>query len=159
MIKLLVNSNDFLHRLLLTNIQVSRLRKAFVNKSSANIELSRTQLHKIGKSEGFLGRPLGLLLKIVLPLMKNVLQPLAKGVSTGLTSASPGTEAVFQKKVFGSVMTILLISDEEMNDITKIIKSLKQSGLLITGVSEAVKKEAKKVKRYIYWHVIRCIRC
>ena len=91
MIKLLVNSNDFLHRLLLTNIQVSRIRKAFVNKSSANIELSRTQLHKIGKSEGFLGRPLGLLLKIVLPLMKNVLQPLAKGVSAGLTSASPGT--------------------------------------------------------------------
>ena len=66
------NSNDeynFPHKLLLTNTQVLRLQKAFANNSSANIKLSKTQLHKIGQS----GRVLGLLLKPSLPLMKNVL--------------------------------------------------------------------------------------
>ena len=66
------HSNDeynFPHKLLLTNTQVLRLQKAFANNSSANIKLSKTQLHKIGQS----GRVLGLLLKPGLPLMKNVL--------------------------------------------------------------------------------------
>ena len=48
-------SNDkknFPHKLLLTNRQVLRLCKAFLNNSSANINLSKTQLHKIGQSEG-----------------------------------------------------------------------------------------------------------
>ena len=52
------NSNDennFLHKFLLTNTQVSRLRKAFANSSSANIKLWKTQLHRIGQSRGFLG--------------------------------------------------------------------------------------------------------
>ena len=51
------DSNDesnFPHKLLFPNAQVSRLRKAFVNNSSANIKLSKTQLHKIGHSGGFL---------------------------------------------------------------------------------------------------------
>ena len=42
------DQNNFLHKLLLTNTQVSRLRKAFTNGSSVNIKLSKTQLHKIG---------------------------------------------------------------------------------------------------------------
>ena len=42
------DENNFLHKLLLTNTQVSRLRKAFANNSSANIKLSKIQLHKIG---------------------------------------------------------------------------------------------------------------
>ena len=51
------DSNDntnFSHQLLLTNTQVSRLRKAYVNNSSVNIKLPKTQLHKIGQSGGFL---------------------------------------------------------------------------------------------------------
>ena len=55
------NSNDganFRHKLLLTNTKVSRLRKVFVNNSSATIKLPKTQLYKIGQSGGFLGRPL-----------------------------------------------------------------------------------------------------
>ena len=63
--------------MLLSNTQVSRLRKAFANGSSANIKLSKTQLHKIGQSGGFLGRILGPLLKTGMPLIKNVLKPLA----------------------------------------------------------------------------------
>ena len=62
------DENDFLHKLLLTNTQVSKLRKAFPNGPSANIKLSKTHLHKIGQSGGFLGRLLGPLLKTGLPL-------------------------------------------------------------------------------------------
>ena len=72
------DDNNFPRKLLLTNTQVSRLRKAFANNSSANIKLSKTQLHKIGQSGGFLGRLLGQLLKTGLPLIENVPKPLAK---------------------------------------------------------------------------------
>ena len=65
-------------KFLLTNTQVSLLRKAFANNYSANINLSKTKLHKIGQSWGFLGRILGSLLKTGLLLMWNVLKPLAK---------------------------------------------------------------------------------
>ena len=75
------DSNDeknFLHKLLLTNTQVSKLCKAFANNTSANIKLSKTQLHKIGQSGGFLGRLLGPLLKAVLPLIGYLFKSLAK---------------------------------------------------------------------------------
>ena len=68
--------NNFSHKLLLTNTQVSKLRKAFANNSSANTKLSKTQLHKIGQS----GECLGPLLKSGLPLIRNVLKLLAKTV-------------------------------------------------------------------------------
>ena len=74
------DENTFLHKLLLTNTQVSKLSKVFANGSSANIKLSKTQLHKIGQTGGFLGRPLGQMLKTGLPLIGNILKPLAKGV-------------------------------------------------------------------------------
>ena len=53
------DENNFLHKLLLTNAQVSKLRKAFANNSAVNTKLSKTQLHKIGQSGGYLGRILG----------------------------------------------------------------------------------------------------
>ena len=77
------DSNDktnFLHKLLSTNAQVLRPRKAFANNSSANIKLSKTQLYKIGQSGGFLGWLLGLLLKTSFPSMKNILTLLPKFV-------------------------------------------------------------------------------
>ena len=67
------DENNFPHKLLWTNTQVSKLQKAFTNGSSANIKLSTTQLHKTRQSGGFLGRRLGALLKTWLPLIKNVL--------------------------------------------------------------------------------------
>ena len=75
------NSDDetkFPHKLLLTNKQVANLRKVFANNSSTDIKLLKTQLPKMMQSWGFLGRLLGPLLKTGLPLMKNVIQPLAK---------------------------------------------------------------------------------
>ena len=133
------DENNFTHRLLLTNTQVSKLRKAFANGSSANIKLSKTQLHKIQQSGGLLGRLLAPLLKIGLSLIGNVLKPLAKSVllPLGLTAAAAATDAAIHKKMFGSGcpsdlalrMTTLIISNEEMNDIMKTIKSLEEFGL------------------------------
>ena len=75
------NSDDetnFPHKLLLTNRQVSNLRKAFANHLSADIKLSKTQLSKMIQSGGFLGRLHGPLLKTGLPLISNVIKALAK---------------------------------------------------------------------------------
>ena len=81
---------NFPHKLLLTNRQVSNLCKGFTNKSSTDIKLSKAQLSKIIKSGGFLGRCLGSLLKTGLPIIKNVIKPLAKRVliPLGLTAAA-----------------------------------------------------------------------
>ena len=120
------NSNDdsnFCHKLLLTTTQVSKIRKVFPNGSSANIKLSKTQLHKISQSRGFLGRPLGPLLKTGLPLAGNELKALAKIVliSLGLTTAASATDAAIHKKMFGSNMNTLIISNEKNDDIMKIV--------------------------------------
>ena len=77
------NSDDetnFPHKLFLTNRKVANLRRAFANHISTAIKLSKTQLSKKIQSGGFLGRLLllGPLLKTGLPLMKSVIQPLAK---------------------------------------------------------------------------------
>ena len=135
-------------KLFVNNTNVLRFCKAFANNSSANIELSKTQLHKIGQSGGFLGRFLGPLLKTGLRLMKNVLKPLLKSVliPLGLTAVASATDAAIQKKIFGSDMTTLIISNEEMDDKIKIVKSIKESGLLKKGVSKTIKNEAKKQK-------------
>ena len=142
------DENNFLHKFLLTNTQVSQLRKAFANGLSANIKLSKTPLHKMGQSGGILGRVLGPLLNTWLPLIGNVLKPLAKSnlIPLGLTTAALATYAAIHKKIFRSGKTTLIISNEKMNDIMKITKSLKESGLLIKGVSETIKNEAKQQK-------------
>ena len=127
------DNNNFPHKLLLTNTQVSKLRKAFANNSLANTKLSKTQLNKIGQSGGFLGKRLGPLLKTGLPLIKNVLKPLANTVliPLGLKTAASATDAAIHKKMLGSVMTALIISNAEMNNIMKIVTSLEESGLLL----------------------------
>ena len=98
------DENNFPHKLLLTNIQVLRLCKAFANNSSANIKSSKTQLQKIEQSERFLDRRLGPLIKTGLPLTGNVLKPLAKSVlvSLRLTAAASITDTGIHKKMFGS---------------------------------------------------------
>ena len=142
------NSNDqnnFPHKLLLTNTKISKLCIAFEYGLSANIKLSKTQLHKKVKSEGFLGRLLRPIIETGLPLMKNVLKLLAKSVliPLQLTTAASATDATIHKKISGSGHTTLMISNEELNNIMKIVKSLEGSGLLIKGVSETVRNQAK----------------
>ena len=133
-----VDSNDensFSHKLLWTITQVLRLRKSFANNSSANIKLSKSQLHKIRQSGGFLGRLLGPLLKTELLLIGNVLKLLVKSVliPLELTAAASVTDAAIHK-------------NEQINDIIKIIKPPEESGLLIKGVKETIKNETKKQK-------------
>ena len=83
--------------MLLNNKQVSKPCKTFANGSSADIKLSKTWLNKIRQSGGFLGKILGLILKTdhYLPLIENILKPLAKCVliALGLTAASSATHA------------------------------------------------------------------
>ena len=87
------NETNFPHELLLTDRKVSNLRKSFVNNSSADIKLSKTQLSKMIQLE-FLSRLFGPLLKTGLPLINNVIKPLAKSVliALGLTAAASAAD-------------------------------------------------------------------
>ena len=101
------------------------------------------------QSGGFLGRLLGPLLKTGLPLTKSVIRPLAKSVliPLGLTAAASAVDAGVLKKILGSGHnnnTTLIISNDEMGDILKIIKSLEDSGVLLKGVSKTIQHEAKE---------------
>ena len=64
-----------------------------------------------------------------------------------LTAAASAADAAIHKKMFGSGFTTLIISNEEMNDIIKIVKSLERFWLLIKVVTETIKNEAKKKKK------------
>ena len=138
------DSNDktnFPHELLLTDRQVSSIRKVFSNNSSVDIKFSKTQLSKMIQSGGFLGKLLGPLLKTGLPLMKSVITPLAKSVliPLGLTAAAAAADAGIHKKILGSGgHTTLIISNRDIEDLIKIVKSLEDSGLLLKGVTESV---------------------
>ena len=127
------------------------LRKAFANHLSTDIKLSKTQLSKMIQSGGFLGRLLGPLLRTGLPLMKSVIKPLAKSVLVplGLTAVASAADAGIHKKILPSGQnnnTTLIILNDEMDDILKIVKSLEDSGLLLKGVSETIQNEAKEQK-------------
>ena len=141
-------SSNVVHNLLSTNTQFPKLHKAFASDFWANIKLSKTQLHKIGQSRGFPGRSLESLLKTGLLLIGNVLKPFAEQVliPLGLTAAVAATDAAIHKKIFGFGTTTLIISNEEMNEILKTVKSLEEFKLLIKAVSEKIKNEAKEQK-------------
>ena len=151
------NETNFPHKLLLTDRQVSSLRKSFASHSSADIKLSKTQLSKMIQSGGFLSRLLGPLLKTGLPLIKNVIKPLAKSVliPLGLTAVASAADTEIHKQILGSGHchssssashnnTILIISNDEIKDIIKIVKSLSNYSLLPEEVSESVQNEAKE---------------
>ena len=154
------NETNFPHKLVLTNRQVSNLLKAFANHLSADIKLSKIQLSKMIQSGEFLGRLLGLLLKTGLQLIKNVIKRakkllvVAKSVliPLGLTAAALEADAGIHKKIFGSGHnhpshnTTLLISNDKIGDIIKIVKSLEDSGWLLKWVTETVQNEVKKQK-------------
>ena len=113
------DETDSPHKILLVNTQVSRIWKDFVNNSLANVRLSKTQLQRIEQSGWLLGRSLRPLLTTRLPLIKNALKPLAKTVLIPLVliAAASATDAAINKKLFGSGMTTLIISHEEINNI------------------------------------------
>ena len=138
------DGNDLPHELLLTTRQKAKLRNAFNNNTSADIKLSSAQIAKIIQSGGFLGSLLsksaGQLIKIAVPLAKNVLPPL------GITAAASALDAGIQKKIHGSGTTTLIISNEEMNDIMKMVQALEDSNILLKGVTKTIKNETKEQK-------------
>ena len=111
---------------------------------STDLKLSKAQISKIIHSGGFLGSLLsklaGPLMKVAIPLAKNVLAPL------GITAAASAIDAGIQKKIHGSGTTTLIISNEEMNDIIKIVQALEDSNILLKGVTKSIKNETKKQK-------------
>ena len=94
------DKTNFPHKLLLTNRQVTNICKAFANKSSTDIKLSKTQTSKMVQSGGYLGKLLSPLLKTGLLLIKNVIKPLAQSVliPLGLTAAASAADAGIHKK-------------------------------------------------------------
>ena len=111
---------------------------------STDLKFCRGQISKIIQSRGFLG---SLLSKLAGPLMK-VAIPLAKDVLAllGITVAASALDTGIQKKIHGSGTTTLIISNEEMNDIMKIIQVLEDSNILLKGVTKTIKNETKKQK-------------
>ena len=83
-----------------------------------------------------------------MPLIGNVIKPLTKRVliPLGLIAAASATDAAVYKKMFRSGFKTLIIYNEVINDIMKIVKSLEELGLLIKGVSETNKNEQKEKK-------------
>ena len=77
-------------------------------------------------------------MKVAMPLAKNVLAPL------GISAATSTIDGSIKKKMLGSGVTTLIISNDEMNAILKIVKSLENSGLFLKGVSETIQYEAKE---------------
>ena len=143
------NKDERPHELLLTTRQNIKLRNALNNNSATDIKLSKAQIKKIIQSRGFLGKLLskleGPLMKVALPIAKNVLAPL------GLTAAMSAIDGSIQKKIHGSGTTKgagvkLIIEQEDMDDIIKIIKALENSGILLKGISKAIKNETKEQK-------------
>ena len=138
------DKNDLAHELLVTARQRTKLKNAFENNMSTDIKLSKNQISKIMRSEGFLGSLLSKLadplLKVAVPFAKNILAPL------GITAATSAIDAGIQKKIHGSGTATLIISDEEMNDIMKIVQALEDSTILLKGVTKTIKNGTKEQK-------------
>ena len=115
-----------------------------VIRSLENIGVLRELFKKISSQKGGFLNFLRPLMSAGLPLMKNVLRPLAKSVliPLGVTAVASATDSSIQKK-FGLGKTAMVISDKELEDIMKIVKPLEESCLLIKGVNETIKNDVK----------------
>ena len=135
------NKDELPHELLLTTRQSTKLRNAINNNLSTDIKFTKAQIKKLIQSGRFLGKLLsklaGPLMKVAKPLAKNVLAPL------GLTVAMSAIDGRIQKKMRGKGIK-LVIEQEDMNDIIKIMEALENSGILLKGVTKTIENETKK---------------
>ena len=135
--------NNLPLELLLTTRQNTKLRNAFENTMSTDIKLLKAQISKIIQLGGFLG---SLLSKLTGPSMK-VAVPLAILAPLGITAAATtAIDAGIQNKIHASGTTTLIISNEEMNDIMKIVQSLEDSNILLKGVTKTIENKTKEQK-------------
>ena len=136
-----LNKVELPHELVLTARQSTKLRNAINNNMATDLKLSKAQIKKLIQSGGFLGKLLsklaGPLMKIAMPLAKNVLAPL------GLTAAMSAIDGSIQKKMRGEGVK-LVIEQEDMNDIIKIIEALENSGILLKEVTKTIENETKE---------------
>ena len=135
------------HELFLTTRQTTKLRNTFANNMSTDIKLSKAQISKIIQSGGSIGYWLGNLEKkaltnIVIPLARDSLPELVSNLTSNAINK-------FERKISRKRAVIarkgftLFITNEDMNDIIKVIKSLEDSGVLTDGVTETVEHEIK----------------
>ena len=122
------SANNLPHELLLTARQTTKLRNAIENNTATDIKMPKAQISKIIQSGGFLGSLLGKiagpLMKVAVPLAKNILHPLV------ITAAASAIGAGIQKRTHGSGTTTLILSNEEMNDIIKFAQAFEDSNIL-----------------------------
>ena len=133
----MLEQNDLPHELLLTTREKMKLRNTFNNNMSTNLKFFRAQISKIFQSGRFLG---SLLSKLVGSIMK-VAMHLEKNVSASLeiTAAASAIDVGIPKKIHGSGTTTLIISNEEINGIMKIVQALEDSNILFKGVTKTIK--------------------
>ena len=130
------NKNQLIQELYLTEQQLNKLRKKIENNMSTDTKLSKVQINKIIKEAGNLGRLLinflPKLIKSAISIGKNILAPL------GLSGAMSATDAAIQKKMYGSGMTTLIISNNDLNDLIKIVTALEEHDILFKGTSKTI---------------------
>ena len=128
----MLDGNDLPHELLSTTRQKTKLRNALNNNMPTDLALSIAQISEIIQSGGFLG---SLLSKLAGPLMR-VAVPSTKSIlaSLGIAVAASAIDAGIQKKIHGSggpLSTTLIISNNKMNNIMRIVQALEDSNILL----------------------------
>ena len=111
---------------------------------SYDIKFYKAKISKVIQSGGFLRSLLsklaGPLMKVVVPLAKNIL------ASLGITAAASAIDAVIQKKIHGSGLSTLIISNEKMNEIMEIIQALEDSNILLKRATKTIKNDINEQK-------------
>ena len=156
------DETNFPHKLLLTNQRAANLRKGFAGKSSNDIKLSKTRISKVMQSGGFLGKLLGPLLKTGLPQIKSVIKPsAASAADAGIHKKISGSgrhhssSSSLHHRPFSSAFhnnTIIIILNDQMKDITKIVKSLED----LVCYQELVDQFKMKLKNKVEDFLVCC---
>ena len=135
------NKVDLLHELFLTQTQINKLREKVENNMSTDIKLRKVQINKLIKVGGALGsilvRFLPKLIKPTISLGKSILAPL------GLSAAMSATDAAIQIKVHGCRTKTVKFSNKDLDDMTKIVKALEDSDVLMKRITETLKNDIK----------------
>ena len=146
------------HELILTTRQTTKIRNSFASNMSTDIKLSKTQICTLIQSGGSFGSWLCNLGKKPLT---NIAILLARDNLSGLVNnLTSNAINKFERKISGQGVVragkgfTLFTFNENMNDAIEIIKSLEDSGLLIDGITETVKHEIKKTRRWISWSFV-----
>ena len=126
----------------MTQTQINKLKEKVENNVPTDIKLSKAQINKLIKEGGALGsilaRFLPKLIKPAISLGKNILALL------GLSAAMSATDAAIQKKLYGSGTKTVKFSNKDLDDMTKIVKALEDSDVLMKGVTRTLKNDIKK---------------